>query len=70
MSLKNVLKSIAGLILLLAAAASSAQGTVPWVIPDSLDWLLPAAVWGDAAVTVPSTVYERYGDRDILRFLS
>ena len=32
MSLKNVLKSIAGLILLLAAAASSAQGTVPWVI--------------------------------------
>jgi alpha-L-rhamnosidase len=49
------------------AAEQRDDGTVPWVIPDSLDWLLPAAVWGDAAVTVPSTVYERYGDRDILR---
>ena len=41
--------------------AARHQG-VPWVVPDSLDWLLPAAVWGDAAVTVPSTVYERFGD--------
>ena len=49
------------------AAEQRDDGTVPWVIPDSLDWLLPAAVWGDAAVTVPSTVYERFGDRDILR---
>ena len=37
------------------AAEQRDDGTVPWVIPDSLDWLLPAAVWGDAAVTVPST---------------
>ena len=49
------------------AAEQRDDGTVPWVIPDSLDWLLPAAVWGDAAVTVPSTVYERFGDVDILR---
>ena len=49
------------------AAEQKVDGTVPWVIPDSLDWLLPAAVWGDAAVTVPSTMYERFGDRDILR---
>ena len=35
------------------AAEQHDDGTVPWVIPDSLDWLLPAAVWGDAAVTVP-----------------
>ena len=49
------------------AAEQRDDGTVPWVIPDSLDWLLPAAVWGDAAVTVPSTLYERFGDRDILR---
>jgi alpha-L-rhamnosidase len=48
------------------AAEQRDDGTVPWVIPDSLEWLLPAAVWGDAAVTVPATVYERYGDRDIL----
>jgi alpha-L-rhamnosidase len=49
------------------AAEQKDDGTVPWVIPDSLDWLLPAAVWGDAAVTVPSTVYQHFGDRDILR---
>jgi alpha-L-rhamnosidase len=49
------------------AAEQRDDGTVPWTVPDSLDWLLPAAVWGDAAVTVPSTVHERYGDRDILR---
>ena len=35
---------------------------MPWVIPDALDWLLPAAVWGDAAVTVPTTLHERFGD--------
>jgi alpha-L-rhamnosidase len=44
------------------AAEQRDDGAVPWVIPDSLDWLLPAAVWGDAAVTVPCTVYERFGD--------
>ncbi len=49
------------------AAEQHDDGTVPWVIPDSLEWLLPAAVWGDAAVTVPSTMHERYGDADILR---
>ncbi len=38
------------------AAEQHDDGTVPWVIPDSLEWLLPAAVWGDAAVTVPSTM--------------
>ena len=48
------------------AAEQRDDGTVPWVIPDSLEWLLPAAVWGDAAVTVPATLYERFGDRDVL----
>ncbi|HLM17997.1 MAG TPA: family 78 glycoside hydrolase catalytic domain, partial [Acidimicrobiia bacterium] len=48
------------------AAEQHDDGTVPWVIPDSLDWLLPAAVWGDAAVTVPTTFYERFGDRAVL----
>ncbi len=42
------------------------DGTVPWVIPDSLEWLLPAAVWGDAAATVPATFYERFGDVAVL----
>lgn len=49
------------------AAEQRDDGTVPWVIPDSLEWLLPAAVWGDAAVTVPAIVHERYGDRAVLR---
>ena len=48
------------------AAEQRDDGTVPWVIPDSLDWLLPAAVWGDAAVTVPATFYERFGDVAVL----
>jgi alpha-L-rhamnosidase len=48
------------------AAEQRDDGTVPWVIPDSLDWLLPAAVWGDAAVVVPSTLYERFGDAEVL----
>ncbi len=48
------------------AAEQRDDGTVPWVIPDSLDWLMPAAVWGDAAVTVPSTLYERFGDVGVL----
>ena len=48
------------------AAEQRDDGTVPWVIPDSLEWLLPAAVWGDAAVTVPATLHERFGDVGVL----
>lgn len=49
------------------AAEQQDDGTVPWVIPDSLDWVLPAAVWGDASVLVPIALYERFGDTEILR---
>ncbi|HEU5308341.1 MAG TPA: glycoside hydrolase family 78 protein [Acidimicrobiia bacterium] len=48
------------------AAEQRDDGTVPWVVPDSLEWLLPAAVWGDAAVTVPSTVHQCFGDVGLL----
>jgi len=48
------------------AAEQRDDGTVPWVIPDALDGLLPAAVWGDAAVTVPATLHERFGDVGVL----
>ena len=48
------------------AADQRDDGTVPWVIPDALDWLFPAAVWGDAAVTVPATLHERFGDVGVL----
>jgi alpha-L-rhamnosidase len=48
------------------AAEQRDDGTVPWVVPDTLEWLLPAAVWGDASVTVPSTLHQRFGDVGIL----
>jgi alpha-L-rhamnosidase len=49
------------------AADQLDDGVVPWVVPQALDWVFPAAVWGDAAVTVPFTVYERFGDAGVLR---
>jgi alpha-L-rhamnosidase len=56
------------------AAEQAADGRVPNVVPEVLDGLLlgshdhgaPAAAWGDAAVIVPWTIYERTGDRGIL----
>jgi alpha-L-rhamnosidase len=49
------------------AAEQHDDGAVPWVVPDSLDFpLLPAAVWGDAAVTVPSALFQHFGDSGLL----
>ena len=47
------------------------DGTVPWyvpVIPAREVWtpILPGAAWGDAAVLVPWTLYERFGDTGVL----
>jgi len=47
------------------------DGTVPWyvpVIPGGKQWtpIQPGAAWGDAAVLVPWTLYERFGDLGIL----
>lgn len=40
---------------------------VPWVVPNVLGReRIGTAVWGDAAVEVPWTVYERYGDLEVL----
>ena len=42
-------------------------------VPDYVPWvpltfpLEPAAAWGDAAVFVPWTLYQRFGDLGILR---
>jgi alpha-L-rhamnosidase len=56
-------------------AEQDATGMVPYVIPNILPGHLPndiggatvpAAAWGDAAVLVPWTLYQRYGDRGIL----
>ena len=51
------------------AIEHAAFGTVPAYVP----WLqcsfplAPSAVWGDAAVTIPWILYERFGDVEIMR---
>jgi alpha-L-rhamnosidase len=47
------------------------DGTVPWFVPTIYGneiWSppRPGAAWGDAAVIVPWTLYERYGDIEVL----
>ena len=50
------------------AADQLPDGGVPVVVPDVLrDGNTIAAAWGDAACIVPWTLYERYGDLDVLR---
>ncbi|NND08308.1 MAG: family 78 glycoside hydrolase catalytic domain [Saprospiraceae bacterium] len=43
------------------------NGLVPHVIPDMLDGAGGATGWADAAVIVPWTVYQAYGDKRILQ---
>ena len=47
---------------LAADQAARPDGLPPLVSPDVLSRDFPAAVWGDAVVVVPWTLYERYGD--------
>ncbi len=62
------------------AADQNGDGSVPHVVPDILsghmgeDWLLDgtafqggAAGWGDAAVILPWTLWQFYGDTEVLR---
>lgn len=50
------------------AAEQHLDGAVPYVIPDvRCDDEPVTAGWGDASVLVPWTVYQRYGDKAILR---
>jgi alpha-L-rhamnosidase len=53
------------------AAEQLADGTVPWyvpVIPGGSYWtpIRPSAVWGDAAVLIPWTLFQHYADRGLL----
>lgn len=57
------------------AAEQREDGMIPYVVPNILPARLPhdiggatvaAAAWGDAAVLVPWTLYQRYGDIGIL----
>lgn len=50
----------------LAAEQSEHDGVVPIVIPQVLGNTFAATAWGDAAVIVPWTLYQRYGDIGIL----
>ncbi|MFF8680872.1 family 78 glycoside hydrolase catalytic domain [Streptomyces sp. NPDC015237] len=48
------------------------DGTIPWyvpVIPGEPMWtpIHPGAAWGDAAVLTPWTLFQRFGDRELLR---
>jgi alpha-L-rhamnosidase len=50
------------------AAEQQKDGSVPYVIPDVIRRPGPAtAAWGDAATIVPWVLYQRFGDRGILR---
>jgi alpha-L-rhamnosidase len=51
------------------AAEQRDVGTVPFYVPwvDLFRSVGPTAAWGDAAVLVPWTLYERYGDVEVLR---
>lgn len=49
------------------AAEQKATGFVPWVVPDvRAEGSSPAALWSDVAVSLPWTLYEEYGDVEIL----
>jgi alpha-L-rhamnosidase len=49
------------------AAEQSAEGVVPFVVPNVLgNSVPPAAAWGDAAVMVPWTLYQHFRDERIL----
>ncbi|MFD4688910.1 family 78 glycoside hydrolase catalytic domain [Streptomyces sp. NPDC058463] len=48
------------------------DGTIPWyvpVIPGEPTWtpIHPGAAWGDVATLTPWTIYQRFGDLDVLR---
>lgn len=49
------------------AADQRADGGVGRVVPDLFQKPQPSAAWGDAAVICPWTVYQAYGDKEILR---
>lgn len=53
----------------LAHEQARAEGVVPLVVPSALPSFAgggPTAAWGDAATVVPSVLWERFGDRDVL----
>jgi alpha-L-rhamnosidase len=48
-------------------AEQRSKGGVPFVVPDVRDSVSPpTALWGDVAVNLPLTLYQEFGDADIL----
>ncbi|CAM3424716.1 family 78 glycoside hydrolase catalytic domain [Occultella aeris] len=50
----------------LALEQRAADGVVPFIVPNVLGPVRPAAAWGDAATVVPSVLLERFADRGTL----
>ncbi len=50
----------------LAAEQADHGGVVPFVVPNPLRTVRPAAAWGDAAVVVPWVLYQHLGDRGLV----
>lgn len=53
----------------LAHEQARADGVVPLVVPSALPAFAgggPTAAWGDAATVVPTVLWERFGDREVL----
>ncbi|SDC95548.1 alpha-L-rhamnosidase [Glycomyces harbinensis] len=49
------------------ALEQTEDGAVPFIVPNVLEWArTPAAAWGDAATVVPTVLFERFADRDVL----
>ncbi|PWG80819.1 family 78 glycoside hydrolase catalytic domain [Pararcticibacter amylolyticus] len=48
------------------AADQLPSGMIPHVVPDVVPELKGSAGWGDAATIIPWTMYEVYGDRELL----
>jgi alpha-L-rhamnosidase len=61
-------RGVLGSWLLDLAAEQAEKGYVPWVVPDVLSHpSSPTAIWSDVAVSLPWTLYQEYGDPEILR---
>lgn len=59
---------LAGWLRDLSLEQAASDGKVPFVVPNVLgSFGGAAAAWGDAATIVPSVLYERFGDLEVLR---
>lgn len=48
------------------AAEQDERGAIPFVVPNVLDGVIPSAGWADVVTIAPWTIYQVFGDRDLL----